>query len=139
VANTLRLVDEAVARGAVVATGGKAVDGPGSFFEPTVLDRVSADMSVAFEEIFAPVVGIQRFSTEDEAISLAGWPNTRTTLSNYRVPPLAVVFPRSAEAWWQRSRCAGRPERPLISRGGGHVNGGQRDRARAWCWTSPGT
>jgi succinate-semialdehyde dehydrogenase/glutarate-semialdehyde dehydrogenase len=71
VANTLRLVDEAVARGAVVATGGKAVDGPGSFFEPTVLDRVSADMSVAFEEIFAPVVGIQRFSTEDEAISLA--------------------------------------------------------------------
>jgi succinate-semialdehyde dehydrogenase/glutarate-semialdehyde dehydrogenase len=28
-------------------------------------------MSVAFEEIFAPVVGIQRFSTEDEAISLA--------------------------------------------------------------------
>ncbi|MFC7431194.1 MULTISPECIES: NAD-dependent succinate-semialdehyde dehydrogenase [unclassified Agrococcus] len=71
VANAVRLVDEAVAAGAVVTTGGKAIDGPGSFFEPTVIDRVSADMSVSIEEIFGPVVGIQRFSTEEEAVSLA--------------------------------------------------------------------
>lgn len=71
VTNAVRLVDEAVAAGAVVTTGGKAIEGPGSFFEPTVIDRVSADMSVSIEEIFGPVVGIQRFSTEEEAVSLA--------------------------------------------------------------------
>ncbi len=71
VTNAVRLVDEAVAAGAVVTTGGKAIEGPGSFFEPTVIDRVSADMSVSIEEIFGPVVGIQRFSTEDEAVELA--------------------------------------------------------------------
>jgi succinate-semialdehyde dehydrogenase/glutarate-semialdehyde dehydrogenase len=52
--NAVRLVDEAVAAGAVVTTGGKAIEGPGSFFEPTVVDRVSADMSVSIEEISAP-------------------------------------------------------------------------------------
>lgn len=69
--NAVRLVDEAVAAGAVVTTGGKAIDGAGSFFEPTVIDRVSADMSVSAEEIFAPVLAVQRFATEDEAVALA--------------------------------------------------------------------
>ncbi|GAA3605415.1 NAD-dependent succinate-semialdehyde dehydrogenase [Agrococcus terreus] len=71
VANAKRLVDEAVAKGARVTTGGEVIDGPGSFFQPTVLDGVSADMSVSVEEIFGPVVGIQRFSTEDDAVRLA--------------------------------------------------------------------
>ncbi|WAC65208.1 NAD-dependent succinate-semialdehyde dehydrogenase [Agrococcus sp. SL85] len=71
VANAKRLVDEAVAKGARVTTGGEAIDGPGSFFQPTVLDGVSPDMSVSIEEIFGPVVGIQRFSTEDDAVRLA--------------------------------------------------------------------
>ncbi|WP_306232561.1 NAD-dependent succinate-semialdehyde dehydrogenase [Agrococcus beijingensis] len=71
VANAVRLVESAVADGATLVTGGKAIDGPGSFFEPTVLDGVNADMAVSIEEIFGPVVAIQRFRTEEEAVRLA--------------------------------------------------------------------
>ncbi|MFA4841760.1 MAG: NAD-dependent succinate-semialdehyde dehydrogenase [Agrococcus sp.] len=69
--NAVRLVDSAVADGATLITGGKAIDGPGSFFQPTVLDGVTAEMAVSIEEIFGPVVAIQRFSTEDDAVRLA--------------------------------------------------------------------
>ncbi|WP_206447395.1 NAD-dependent succinate-semialdehyde dehydrogenase [Agrococcus sp. KRD186] len=69
--NAVRLVDAAVADGATLVAGGKAIDGPGSFFEPTVLDGVNADMAVSIEEIFGPVVAIQRFSTEEDAVRLA--------------------------------------------------------------------
>jgi succinate-semialdehyde dehydrogenase/glutarate-semialdehyde dehydrogenase len=71
VANAVRLVDAAVADGATLITGGSAIDGPGSFFQPTVLDDVTAEMAVSIEEIFGPVVAIQRFSTEDDAVRLA--------------------------------------------------------------------
>ncbi|ROR65169.1 NAD-dependent succinate-semialdehyde dehydrogenase [Agrococcus jenensis] len=69
--NAVRLVDGAVADGATLVTGGKAIDGPGSFFQPTVLDDVTAEMAVSIEEIFGPVVAIQRFATEDDAVRLA--------------------------------------------------------------------
>ncbi|GAA1425295.1 NAD-dependent succinate-semialdehyde dehydrogenase [Agrococcus citreus] len=69
--NAVRLVDAAVSDGATLVTGGKAIDGPGSFFEPTVLDAVTAQMAVSIEEIFGPVVAIQRFATEDDAVRLA--------------------------------------------------------------------
>ncbi|MGY3127145.1 succinate-semialdehyde dehydrogenase/glutarate-semialdehyde dehydrogenase [Agrococcus sp. UYP33] len=69
--NAVRLVDGAVANGATLVTGGKAIDGPGSFFQPTVLDGVTAEMAVSIEEIFGPVVAIQRFATEDDAVRLA--------------------------------------------------------------------
>lgn len=71
VVNATRLVDEAVGSGARVAAGGRPVDRAGCFFEPTVLDGVTGDMSVSSEEIFAPIVGIQRFTAEDEAVRLA--------------------------------------------------------------------
>ncbi|SFS13712.1 Aldehyde dehydrogenase family protein, partial [Agrococcus baldri] len=54
-----------------LVAGGKAIDGPGSFFEPTVLDGVDAEMAVSIEEIFGPVVAIQRFSNEEDAVRLA--------------------------------------------------------------------
>ncbi|ERG64848.1 MULTISPECIES: NAD-dependent succinate-semialdehyde dehydrogenase [Agrococcus] len=69
--NAVRLVESAVGDGATLVTGGKAIDGPGSFFEPTVLDGVTPDMAVSIEEIFGPVVAIQRFSTEEDAVRLA--------------------------------------------------------------------
>lgn len=69
--NAVRLVESAVGDGATLVTGGKAIDGPGSFFEPTVLDGVTAEMAVSIEEIFGPVVAIQRFSTEEDAVRLA--------------------------------------------------------------------
>ena len=69
--NAVRLVESAVDAGATLIAGGKAIDGPGSFFEPTVLDGVDASMAVSIEEIFGPVVAIQRFQTEEDAVRLA--------------------------------------------------------------------
>ncbi|WP_166870975.1 NAD-dependent succinate-semialdehyde dehydrogenase [Salinibacterium sp. ZJ450] len=71
VTNTTRLVDDAVAKGAELLAGGSAIEGPGSFFEPTVLDRVGDGMAIKVEEIFGPVVSIIRFSDEADAIRIA--------------------------------------------------------------------
>jgi succinate-semialdehyde dehydrogenase/glutarate-semialdehyde dehydrogenase len=66
-----RLVGQAVAGGAVVLTGGRSSDVGGTFYEPTVLTGVSADMAIAEEEIFGPVAPVFRFSTEEEAVTAA--------------------------------------------------------------------
>ncbi|WP_328587047.1 MULTISPECIES: aldehyde dehydrogenase family protein [unclassified Sphingobium] len=71
VANCLRLVEDAVARGAAVATGGRALDRPGTFFEPTVLADVRPGSLLLEEEIFGPILPIQTFETEAEAVRLA--------------------------------------------------------------------
>src|SRR5690606_27891793 len=55
------LVGDAIARGAVLRTGGRPMDGPGTFFEPTVLTGVPADARMFNEEIFGPVVGVSVF------------------------------------------------------------------------------
>ncbi|MEU9885199.1 aldehyde dehydrogenase [Sphaerisporangium sp. NPDC051011] len=47
------------------------VDGRGSFIEPTIFDRVPADSALAVEEIFGPVLAVQRFTEENEALRLA--------------------------------------------------------------------
>jgi succinate-semialdehyde dehydrogenase/glutarate-semialdehyde dehydrogenase len=71
VANTKRLVDDAVTKGAALLAGGSPIDGVGSFFEPTVLDHVRDGMAIEAEEIFAPVVSIIRFADEAEAVRMA--------------------------------------------------------------------
>jgi acyl-CoA reductase-like NAD-dependent aldehyde dehydrogenase len=45
--------------------------GNGFFVKPTIFDRVAPDMTIAREEIFGPVASILRFSTDDEAVSMA--------------------------------------------------------------------
>jgi succinate-semialdehyde dehydrogenase/glutarate-semialdehyde dehydrogenase len=67
----IELVDDAVAKGAKVLTGGKSPDGPGYFYPATVLTNVSDDAKMLNEEIFGPVASIQTFKTEDEAIKRA--------------------------------------------------------------------
>jgi succinate-semialdehyde dehydrogenase/glutarate-semialdehyde dehydrogenase len=64
-------VDDAVGLGATVLTGGKRVDGAGTFFQPTVLANVHADTRFMSEEIFGPVLGVIEFDTEDDAIAMA--------------------------------------------------------------------
>ncbi len=65
------LVGDAVERGASVTVGGSGVDGPGYFFQPTVLIDVPQDSRLLTEEIFGPVAPIMSFSTEEEAIAAA--------------------------------------------------------------------
>jgi succinate-semialdehyde dehydrogenase/glutarate-semialdehyde dehydrogenase len=65
------LVEDAVSRGARVLLGGHAIDGPGYFFEPTVLVDVPEDARLLREEIFGPVAPIATFSTEEQALEAA--------------------------------------------------------------------
>jgi succinate-semialdehyde dehydrogenase/glutarate-semialdehyde dehydrogenase len=71
VANIRSLIEDALAGGATVVTGGNAVDGPGTFFEPTVVTGLREDARMVREEIFGPVLGIVTFDSEDEAVRLA--------------------------------------------------------------------
>ncbi|QOC24580.1 NAD-dependent succinate-semialdehyde dehydrogenase [Microbacterium hominis] len=68
---TEALVSDAVSRGARLLTGGEAIDGPGTFFAPTVLTDVAAGSDILREEIFGPVLAIATFGSEDEAVRLA--------------------------------------------------------------------
>ncbi|MGI8315970.1 aldehyde dehydrogenase family protein [Halobacillus mangrovi] len=58
-------VDEAVQQGAVVETGGKR---KGVFFEPTILTHVEDDMKVCRQEVFGPVVAVDKYEDEDHVI-----------------------------------------------------------------------
>ena len=64
-------VNKAVAAGARVLTGGKKLDRPGSFYEPTVIVNVDPSSPVSCEEIFGPVAMLFRVANIDEAIRLA--------------------------------------------------------------------
>jgi succinate-semialdehyde dehydrogenase/glutarate-semialdehyde dehydrogenase len=65
------LVEDAVAKGANVLTGGAVPNGEGYFYPPTVLANVPANANILSEEIFGPVAPIITFKTEDEAVKLA--------------------------------------------------------------------
>ncbi|AXB44978.1 NAD-dependent succinate-semialdehyde dehydrogenase [Amycolatopsis albispora] len=65
------LVRDAVERGAKVLTGGATVDGPGNFYQATVLTEVPLDADMATEEIFGPVAPIYIFDTEEEVLAAA--------------------------------------------------------------------
>ncbi|WP_168705105.1 NAD-dependent succinate-semialdehyde dehydrogenase [Gordonia paraffinivorans] len=84
------LVDDAVAKGARVACGGRALDGPGYFYPPTVLTGVGLDADLVRTEIFGPVAAIIPFgdagrpddpAADDEVIALAN--DTRWGLVAY--------------------------------------------------------
>jgi succinate-semialdehyde dehydrogenase/glutarate-semialdehyde dehydrogenase len=67
-----RHVDEAVGKGARVLAGGRARPDLGPYFyAPTILENVTADMTVCRQETFGPVVSLYRFSADEEAIAQA--------------------------------------------------------------------
>ncbi len=65
------MVQAAIAEGGTVLAGGRAVDGPGFFFEPTVIANLPASSSLVNEEIFGPVAPIVSFETEEEVLGYA--------------------------------------------------------------------
>lgn len=68
------LVQAAVAHGAEVRIGAHRMDLPGYFYAPTLLTGVSQSNPAVTEEIFGPVLTLQSFSTEEEAMTLADHP-----------------------------------------------------------------
>jgi acyl-CoA reductase-like NAD-dependent aldehyde dehydrogenase len=63
-------VQDAVAKGAKLLTGGKRMARKGYYFEPTVLVNVDHTMSVMRDESFGPIIGIQKVDSDEEAVRL---------------------------------------------------------------------
>ncbi len=65
------MVEAAQASGARAVTGGRRLNRPGAFMEPTVLADVTPGMAIAREEVFGPVLSVLGFSTDAQAIEIA--------------------------------------------------------------------
>ncbi|KQW29807.1 sorbosone dehydrogenase [Rhizobium sp. Root274] len=126
-------VRDAVASGAKLALGGEAVRHPGlpgDFFGPTVVTNVTADMPIAREEVFGPVLSVLSFRTLEEAISLVN--NASYGLSagvwseNMHT---CLAFARRAEAGtiWTNTWMDGFPE---VAFGGFKQSGQGRENGR---------
>jgi succinate-semialdehyde dehydrogenase / glutarate-semialdehyde dehydrogenase len=87
-ARTIEHVEDAVAKGARIVHGGGH---EGRFHEPTILDSVTSDMSIAKEETFGPVAPIMTFGDLDEALAVANETDYGLT---------AAVFTRSLHDAW---------------------------------------
>jgi succinate-semialdehyde dehydrogenase/glutarate-semialdehyde dehydrogenase len=75
------LVDDAVAGGARVLTGGHPIDGPGYFYAPTVLTGIPPNAQLRTQEIFGPVAPVIAFGSEEEGVAEAN--NTEMGLVAY--------------------------------------------------------
>lgn len=64
-------VTAAVNEGATLLCGGQPVDGPGFFYPPTILDGCTTSMHCVQNESFGPVLTIETFTTEEQAVELA--------------------------------------------------------------------
>jgi len=67
----LKQVDGAISKGAKVVMGGKRIDRPGSYMEPTILTNIEPGNPAFRDEFFGPVALFFRVKDEDEAIALA--------------------------------------------------------------------
>ncbi|WP_420412183.1 aldehyde dehydrogenase family protein [Roseibium sp.] len=65
------MVSQAEREGARVATGGRRMNRPGYFLEPTVLTGVAPDMAIASDEVFGPVLSVLKARDESEALEIA--------------------------------------------------------------------
>ncbi|QGN33397.1 succinic semialdehyde dehydrogenase [Microlunatus sp. Gsoil 973] len=106
------MVDRAVAEGAQIAAGGRAEPSAGPYvYEPTILTGAAPDSEIVREEVFGPVVTVQPFDTDDEAVGLAN--DSRYGLN-------ASVFGRNA----RRARSvAGRLEAGMVNINEGYGTG----------------
>ena len=64
-------VDRAKDSGAEILTGGKAMDSDGFYYSPTVVANPAQDSEIVQREVFGPVVTVQRFSDEEQALAWA--------------------------------------------------------------------
>jgi acyl-CoA reductase-like NAD-dependent aldehyde dehydrogenase len=72
-------VEDARAKGARILTGGRRKEGPGQWYEPTVIADADHSMKVMVDETFGPVLGVMKVKDAEEAIAMAN--DTRYGLS----------------------------------------------------------
>ena len=104
------LVDDAVAKGAKLLLGGKRLNRPGSYFPPTVLADVPDNADMINEEIFGPVVSMQSFDDEAEAIAKAndtvsGIVAERTVAASIGWSAPAITPPLTSTRWRAMRSC----------------------------------
>lgn len=97
---------DATDKGARILCGGTKWDGEyeGHFFEPTLLDNITDDMKVMNEETFGPLLPLQTFKTEEEAIKAAN--NTKYGLRHTSLPKTSTVpsaYPNHWNTEWSAS------------------------------------
>ena len=90
------LVDDAIATGAALATGGKCRDGQGYFFAPTILTDVNDGARFLTDEPFGPVASVAPFETFDEGVALASHDSLGLASYVHAVDP--DIAQRAAEA-----------------------------------------
>ncbi len=90
-------INDALAKGASVITGGARHARGGNFFQPTVLANVPKDALIFRDETFGPVAPLFRFSTEKEAIDLAN--DTPFGLASYFTPGTWAAFSVWRKPW----------------------------------------
>jgi succinate-semialdehyde dehydrogenase/glutarate-semialdehyde dehydrogenase len=109
-------VAKAVQAGATLHYGGKVIDGPGAFYQPTVLTNIKRDNPAYFEEFFGPVAQVYVVSDDDEAVELAndshfGLSGAIFTTDIDRAKALASRIETGSV--WVNTRSATAPELPF--------------------------
>ena len=96
----LEQVEDAVAKGATVLTGGFAPEREGWFFQPTVLADVTPEMRLHLEEAFGPVATVYRVADREEALRIAN-------ATTFGLSSAVWTEDAEEEAWFTRNLDAG--------------------------------
>lgn len=110
------LVDDAVRRGGQAVTGGAPVDGPGFFYQPTILRGVSDGMAVVDEEQFGPVLPVLPYRSVDEALERANGTHFGLSGSVWGTDAdraAAVADELDCGTAWVNTHLALRPDQPF--------------------------
>ena len=95
----LEQLNRAKEQGAVIECGGKMIEGPGAYFEATVITGVTPDMDIHHEEVFGPVAIVYSASDENHALELANDTPFGLGSSVFATDPArAMSFGRQVEA-----------------------------------------